>query len=155
MKGADNLENFESEKAHQLIKKMKHINRIHHCTIERKVSEMGLHRSQHMVLMYLVKHAQGVSQIEIAQNFDISPAAVAVTLKKLESCGYIERNTVQEDNRKNSVVFTQKGKDIVEKSKELFDSVDSKMLETITDEEYDILTKCFDKMLEALKQYNN
>ena len=148
------MKRFDSEKAHILIKKMKCINKMHHTLIDKEVSELGLHRSQHMLLMYLVRNGESVSQKEIADHFEISPAAVAVTLKKLEVGGYILRSTVDDDNRKNSVIFTKKGKDIVEKSRVIFENVDSKMLELITDDEYDILTRCFEKMQQGLKDFD-
>ena len=144
-----------NENVQQLIKKMMCINRMHRNVIEKKVSELGLHRSQHMVLMYLARHNEGVSQKDIAQHFDISPAAVAVTLKKLEAGGYIVRNTVEDDNRKNNVSFTEKGKSIAEKSRKIFCQVDSKMTELLSEEEYNIVSSCFEKMKQSLADYTD
>lgn len=149
------MKTVNNENAQQLIKKMMCINRMHRSVIEKKVSELGLHRSQHMVLMYLARHSKGVSQKEIAEHFDISPAAVAVTLKKLEAGGYIVRNTASDDNRKNNVSFTEKGKSIAEKSKKMFRQVDSKMIELLSDEEYEIVSSCFEKMKQSLADYTD
>lgn len=144
-----------NESAQQLIKKMMHINRMHRRIIEKKVSKLGLHRSQHMVLMYLARHSDGVSQKDIAEHFDISPAAVAVTLKKLETGGYIVRNSAEDDSRKNNVSFTEKGKEIADKSRKIFSEVDSAMTKTLSDDEYETINSCFEKMKQCLSEYDN
>lgn len=144
-----------TENSQILIRKMMCINRMHRSVIEKKVSELGLHRSQHMVLMYLARHNEGVSQKEIAEHFDISSAAVAVTLKKLENGGYIERSSAQDDSRKNSVSFTAKGKEIAEKSRKFFAEVDGAMTKTLSDEEYEIINNCFEKMKKCLSEYDS
>lgn len=144
-----------NESSQQLIKKMMHINRMHRRIIEKKVSKLGLHRSQHMVLMYLARHSDGVSQKDIAEHFDISPAAVAVTLKKLETGGYIVRNSAEDDSRKNNVSFTEKGKEIADKSRKIFSEVDSAMTKTLSDDEYETINSCFEKMKQCLSEYDN
>ena len=44
-----------------------------------------------MILMYLTRCTTTPSQKDIAKHFEISAAAVAVSLKKLEAGGYIKR----------------------------------------------------------------
>ena len=48
--------------------------------IEKKVNHTGVYQSQHRLLMHL-NHHPNCSQIEIAREMEISPAAVAVSLK--------------------------------------------------------------------------
>ena len=62
--------------------------RMHRRLFENRTAVMGVHRSQHRILMYLAKRNEAPAQKEIAEQFDVSPAAVAVTLKKLEDAGY-------------------------------------------------------------------
>ena len=69
---------------------------LHRRSIEKWATDAGMHRSQHRMLMYLNKCENTPAQKDLANHFDISPAAVAVTLKKLESDGYIERVKCQE-----------------------------------------------------------
>lgn len=83
--------------------------RMHRRLFESKMAGIGIHRSQHRVLMYLFKHLPDApSQKELAEHFDISPAAIAVTLKKLENAGYITRAALENDNRVNTVIPTEK-----------------------------------------------
>ena len=75
---------------------------MHRRAIEQWATDAGMHRSQHRMLMYLTRCKGTPSQKDLAKHFDISPAAVAVTLKKLENDGYIERGkcSLSQDSEK-------------------------------------------------------
>ena len=90
---------------HQVIHLFRYTDQCLKRMIGRKVEGTGLYRSQHRLLMILGKHPD-CSQTAIAEKMDISPSAVAVTLKKLEKGGYISRQCHQHDNRVNEVVVT-------------------------------------------------
>ena len=102
--------------------------------IGRKVEGTGLYRSQHRLLMILGKHPD-CSQTAIAEKMDISPSAVAVTLKKLEKGGYISRQCHQQDNRVNEVVVTKKGEQAICESILCFQEIEAAVLEGFSEEE--------------------
>lgn len=130
------------------------IGRMHHCAIESKINTTGVHKSQHMILMYLYRKNGEVSQKDIAEHFEISPAAVTVSLKKLEAGGYIERNCAKTDNRYNEIRITDKGKEVVEYSRQVFECVDEKTFEGISTEERETLVALLDKVIFNLKQFS-
>ena len=132
-------------------RRLMHINRLHRCAIDSKVSKAGLPRSQHMMLMHLNRRDFKVSQKELADHFEISPAAVAVTLKKLESDGYIEKAASKDDSRFNEIAITEKGRSVVEFSHKVFSETDEKTFEGISDEERIILLEILDKVEINLK----
>ena len=105
-----------------------------------------------MILMYLCRCKDKISQKDIAEHFEISPAAVAVSLKKLESGGYIMRRSAENDNRFNEIEITDKGKEIVEYSKNSFEVIDSKTFEGITDDNKQKLADLLDKVICNLKE---
>ncbi len=133
---------------------MMRILRMHRCRIEQFVTELNVHHSQHRVLLYLKNHT-AQSQKELAQAFHISPAAMAVTLKKLENGGFIHRNVQKADLRQNNIQITKKGVDVIKLSGEFFESLDSKMFEGITDDELSTFKLCLEKMEKNLKGENN
>ncbi len=102
--------------------------------IDRMVCNTGVYPSQHRLLMIL-DHRPSCSQVELAEKFDVSAAAVAVTLKKLEKGGYITREAAHSDNRINQVNITEKGKDVIRESIRLFQEVDRCFFAGFTDEE--------------------
>lgn len=130
------------------------INRLHRTTVENRMKATGIHRSQHMILMHLYRCKDSISQKDIAKHFEISAAAVAVSLKKLEAGGYIKRKCSENDNRFNEIEITEKGKAVVDFSHCVFEQIDEKTFEGISDDEKQTLVVLLDKVLSNLKSMN-
>ena len=108
-----------------------------------------------MILMYLNRCHDKISQRDIAEHFEISPAAVAVSLKKLELGGYIARKTSDNDSRYNEIEITKKGKEIVDFSHSIFEDIDNKTFADMSEEEKLTLLSLLDKVLTNLKDMND
>ena len=113
----------------------------------------GLYRSQHRLLMILGKHPD-CSQTAIAEKMEISPPAVAVTLKKLEKGGYISRQCLEEDNRVNEVVVTEKGRQAISESIVCFQEVESAILKGFSDQEMEQLSDFLQRMIANGEDYS-
>lgn len=132
----------ERQAIHLLIK----TNLNHRRMIERRTTMTELHNTQHRMLMHIAKFPHIPSQKDIAEHFDISPAAVAVTLKKLEAAGYIERTKGADgDTRHNNIRITDKGAEEISATRQFFDFVDNKMFENFTAQEFEELTRLLTK----------
>ena len=94
--------------------------RFHRCAAESQVKKLGIHRSQHMMLMHLAHCTQPPTQAELAKAFEISPAAVTVTLQKLEKAGFVTRTEADGNSRAKYIAITPAGMDIVHRSWELY-----------------------------------
>ena len=143
--------NFDKDLARSTFHKLLCVDRLHRGIFEKMHSILKIHRSQHRLLMYISKMDMCPSQKEIAAHFDISPAAVAVSLKKLEDSGFVSRVSPENDNRFNCVALTKKGKKLAEKSSEIFDNCDFAMFKEFTNQDYENLNACLDKISEGLK----
>ena len=133
-----------------LVEMSKRTDRMHRKLFEKHAADtFGIHRSQHMTLMYISRN-ENASQKQIAEEFKISAAAVAVTLKKLEAGGFIVRSTAEHDNRQNFINITEKGKQVVEETRRLFTAIDYAMFDSMTDEELKFLMACSEKMYQNL-----
>lgn len=126
---------------------------IHRRVIERWATDAGMHRSQHRMLMHLSKCDTTPSQKDLAKHFDISPAAVTVTLQKLESDGYIERSKCSDggDTRFNEIKITALGREACEQSRKYFHHVDRETFKDFSDEELDIFMAFLERMQENIK----
>lgn len=124
--------------------------RLHRQAFESLVGELGIHRSQHRMLMHLAKGE--MSQTELAAHLEISTAAVAVTIKKLEAGGYIEKKTAENDSRFNEIKITERGREIVNASEARFSEVDSAMLKGISPEALEQFVACLEIMQKNLKE---
>ncbi len=117
--------------------KMIDTNRIHRRTTEMVLNQTGVFRSQHKMLMHLSEHP-GISQTQLAQSLGITPAAAAVTLKKLEAGGYITRAPQGKDNRFKQVSITPKGKEAIRQSHRFFDLIETTTFEGFSQEELEL-----------------
>lgn len=124
---------------------------MHRAMIDARVGNLGIHRTQHRILMHLAKHEKLPSQTELAKYLDITPAAVTGALKKIEQDGYVER-TLGHDNRYNELRITDKGREIVKQTRMMFCQVDSSMFDGFTDDELDTYISCLEKLQANMKK---
>ncbi len=144
---------IKQDKIHSAVGQFLRLDRLHRCAIERQVGEMGLHRSQHRLLMYLNRTQTTPSQAELARFLEISPPAVTATLKRLEAEGYIRRECSKEDSRNNVIHITDKGRDVLSDTRSRFSEVDRAMLRDLSDEDIEIFCRLTDQMYRNLKNY--
>ena len=120
----------------EAVKLLIHTNIVHKRLAFRRASDAGMHPSQHRMLIHLSRGNGSFSQKDIAEMFDISPAAVATSMKKMEAAGYIARNKhARDDARYNNVFVTEKGTREVEAADDYFATIDKAMFENFTEEE--------------------
>lgn len=126
----------------------------HRRVMQNHLDETGVYQAQHRLLMEIARNPN-VSQIELAKVLDVSPATIAVSLKKLEKGGYIKREIDPDDQRINNILLTKLGDQVVEQSKQIFTSVDEKVFQGLNEAEkeflYSILQK-LDQNLVALEE---
>lgn len=122
------------------------INRRHKKLIDRSIStEIGLHRTQHIILMKLSDQGTLPSQKDLAEHIGVSAAAISGALKKLEDDGYIERK-IGEDNRFNKIEITERGIECVSKTKKIFAEIDKSMFDGFDKSELELLIQLLERM---------
>ena len=114
--------------------------------------ETGLGHSAHRTLMIISSTEEQISQTLLAEKLEISTAAVAVMLKKLESDGFIKRKVNSNDSRLNYIFLTDKGERIVEKSKKDFYMIDTALFEGFNDEDMTKLNIFLDKLQNNIEE---
>jgi len=130
---------------------MMQTDKMHRCLLESKVKDFGMHITSHRVLMHLARFDKLLSQKELADRLSITPAAVTGILKRLEAEKYIERRP-SSDNRYNEISITDKGRDVVEHTKQTFGSADRALFEDFSDEELEVYVRCLEKMQNNIKK---
>ena len=99
------------------------------------------------IIMTLARHSLGLQQNDIAEINHLAAPTVSLTLKQMESLGYIIRKHHETDNRKTIVLLTDEGKLLDDKIKECFKTVESKMINNISTD--DLIH--FEKVLGLMK----
>lgn len=139
-------------KLSQAIEMMIRTDHMHKAMIDLRVRGMGIHRTQHRILMHLARNDKLPSQKELAEHLDITPAAVTGALKKIEKDGYVER-TLGHDNRYNELRITDKGRELVNLTREIFAEVDTSMFEGFSDAELDSYISSLEKLQANIRKH--
>lgn len=140
----------DTEQRMHAVEMMIQTEHMHRIMIESRAKEIGLHRTQHRILMHLARHGRLPSQKELAEHLGITPAAVTIALKKIEHDGYVER-TLGQDNRYNELGITEKGREIVKKTRRLFSEADSAIFSDFTEQELCLYTAFLEKMQKNIR----
>lgn len=119
---------------HRITNALVFIGKAHRDLTEKRLNKTGVYRVQHQLLMCISANPD-VSQKELAMIQNVSSAAIAVSLKKLEKGGYIERAVDKHDNRYNKIRITEKGEQVVKQSVQIFCGIEEVLVEGFTEEE--------------------
>lgn len=117
----------------------------HRKIMQNLLDETGVYQAQHRLLMQISRN-QNVSQKEIADSMGISTATIAVSLKKLEKGGYINKVMDEGDNRFNQITITEKGKEVVKQSIQIFETTDQKIFTGLSAEDKAAMSALLQKL---------
>ena len=141
-----------NQRYHRINYMQRHIGRMQHRIIEARVCSLGIHPSQHFLLMHLSRMGRFSSQAQIAEELDVSPASVARTLKQLEAGGYIERCGSDVDGRRNEIAISAKGEEMVHRSREIFSRLEAVNYAGFSAEELDQLEALLKREMDNLRR---
>lgn len=139
------MQSSQKDKRMHAVDMMIRTEHMHRAMIEGRVHEIGVHRTQHRILMHLARNECLPSQKELADHLNITPAAVTGALKKIERDGYIER-TLGQDNRYNEIRITDKGRELVKLTRRLFSEADLAMFEGLDEGEISAYVRTLEKI---------
>ncbi len=137
-------------KMFSVINRLMKINRGHKQLIDSRVAEIGIHRTQHRILMYLARKGRLPSQKQLAECFELTPAAISGAVGRLEADGYIKRE-LGPDSRFNEITITDSGMEIVERTREMFSRIDEHLFEGFSDEELEEFSVYLDRIILNMK----
>ena len=131
----------------QCISAIIHTARAHRAAIDRYVRQgLSIHRQQHMMLMTIARRTEPVTQRELSELMEISEAAVTSCLKRLEAEGYVHRAPDPADGRTRRISISEKGRELVKKTDDIFAGIDRQMFCGITKEEMTTLCQLLSLM---------
>lgn len=146
------LSQIPAEKLKETVALFMRTDRMRRSVFERQASErFGIHQKQHITLMHLARN-EDISQKQLAEHFKVSPAAVAVSLKKLEAKGLISRKSSSDDGRCNTLKITEKGRAMVNETHKIFTAIDYAMFDELSDREIEVFINCLEKIQSNLKR---
>ncbi len=130
MTRGENMKNIREQAVERFIC----VDRLHRKVFDCTAAKMGMHRGQHMVLVCLLHMPEPPNQAKLAKELGISQPAMASMLNRLEEGGYIRREADPSDRRNTIIVITENGRNILEATRVLFNSIDMSMFEGMGDD---------------------
>ena len=88
---------------------LSHVALAHRNMVGQKMRVLGLHRGQPPVLFTLEEH-EGMSNSEMAEFLNITPATLTNKIKRMEKAGLVIRKRDPEDERISRIYMTEKGR---------------------------------------------
>ena len=121
-------------KANRLLGRIHVLRRI---SVGRKMLKIPLYKGQYEILEYVFKNP-GCSQAMLAQELMISPASVALSVKRLTKADLITRETDKNNLRCNKLYAGKNAEDVINKSRSVMDEFDRNAFSGFTDEELEL-----------------
>jgi DNA-binding MarR family transcriptional regulator len=143
--GAGNARAIEETTGYLLAK----VCRAHRANVGALLSGVGLHVGQEMVLLELWKE-DGLKGGELADRLGVEPPTVTRMIRRMESCGFVERRSDPADARSFRVHLTDKGRALEEPVARLWREVEEKTLRGISPEETLVLRRLLARIRENL-----
>ncbi len=127
------------------------ISHIHFPRLFRQFGSLGIHPGQ-CGMLWILHREDGLSQSELAKRLKIKPSTVAVSIRRMEKAGLLERRADKEDMRRNRIYLTGRAQDILEKSKEIYRENEKIMTEGISEAEQYLLIRLLNQIIENLER---
>ena len=108
--------------------------RTHRGSVGALLSGVGLHVGQEMVLLELWKQ-DGLKGSELVERLGVEPPTVTRTIRRMESCGFVERRPDPADARSFRVHLTEKGRALEGPVARIWEEIEEKTLQGISPEE--------------------
>ena len=86
-------------------------------------------------MLFILQKKEGMSQREICDEMKIKPPTVAVSIKRMEKAGLIERKPDEKDQRVVRIYVTEKGKSLSKQIEKVVKESEAKVVEGFSEVE--------------------
>lgn len=121
--------------------------RTHRCTMHRYFQSIGMFNGHPHMLVHLRRHP-GITQRELAEMHNISPASVTISIKRLEAAGLVRR---EKQGRQMHLYLTPAGEAMDAACAKGRDFMIEHLYEGLTEEELSTLYTLLGKMTDNLQ----
>ena len=131
---------------------MDRLMRLRRSLINSEADENGVYLGQHSVLRY-IRENPGCSQQELAEALSQTPAAVALSTKRLLELEFITKEKDPKNHRKYRLFITEKGEENRQKMLEVIRRYTDRIFDGFSGEELEQLEEYTHRMYLNLKPY--
>ena len=117
-------------------------------TMHNMLKDSGVYFGQPPILDFLEKNGE-CTQNELAKALEVSPASIAVSVKRMQKNGVVEQIADDNDLKCNKIPLTENGRELTTEMHRKFDQIDKMMFAGFDNEELVELKMYLDRI------YNN
>lgn len=129
------------------------LNALHRYNIHKAISGTGVFMGQPRMLELLAEK-ESFTQKEISDRLNVSPASVAVSVKRLQKAGLLTKTADENDLRLNHISISKKGREIGISIRHECDKIDAQMFKGFSDEEILLYESFINRLSENLSADN-
>ena len=95
---------------------------------------------------------EGLSQRQISEEMKITPATVAVSIKRIEKSGLIIRKADEKDQRMSRIYLSPKGRELSKNVQKMVEDSEKAIFHGFSESEICLMKRFFKQMIENLEQ---
>lgn len=119
--------------------------------MRKESDKIGLKCAYRPILFHLIV-SEGLTQAEIAEKTLLKAPTISLTLQKMEYEGLIVRKNDENDQRQTRVYSTKKGLEIFDKSHQIADNLEKRVIARLSKEDKILANEIIEKILKATKE---
>jgi len=128
--------------------------RMHHDCLRQTFNKQGFAELSNPKVLFFLRHMEGqpMSQKEIADHLGVAPATIAISLKRMEKVGLVQKSADASDLRRNCVTLTEKGKILTEQCENADDAAIAPIIKGFTQQEIDLMCAFYRRMIQNMEE---
>ena len=131
------------------------VGKMHKACLRKEMDRRGLAEVGQPFILFMLRDqggSAGWDQKQFAEALGVSPATVAISIKRMERAELVTRVPDPEDLRRNRIAITEKGRRLVDDCIRAFRHVDTGMFHGFSQEEREVLAGYYRRMVRNLEE---
>lgn len=145
------MNNKIKEHEKTILMKLNDVSKMFKDYMRKESDKIGLKCAYRPILFHLIVN-EGLTQAEIAEKTLLKAPTISLTLQKMEYEGLVVRKNDENDQRQTRVYSTKKGFEIFEKSHQIADNLEKRIIARLSKEDKILANEIIEKILKATKE---
>lgn len=120
--------------------------------LDKRLKPLGLSQAKWMVLLYLARHGDGLTQKRLSECLGVEGPSLVGTLDRMESDGWVERRISETDRRAKTIHRTDKAVELTREIKQVAATLRAELLKDIPADEIEQSMKLLARIKERVEQ---
>ncbi len=121
-------------------------------TLDQLLAQEGVTDISWSPLIHLSDGGDGCTQTELAARVGIDGSSLVRLLDTLVERGFVERRPAPDDRRRRHIFLTPSGQEEAARIRLILDTIEARMLKTISDEEIEQMTRVLGRIRKQLQE---